>query len=144
MRTKPDTFRLLIFSAFLFFTASYMEDSLPAGQAFTALALVLMAASFLAGSTDGLKVTVTGFEVYFIVFIGYCALSTLWAADASRTMIVVRAMLVAFVMMFIVHTCFNGRTQTGDLMKAVISVPREGEMFFQYQADIMRDRKSVV
>ena len=119
--TKIKPYSMLMFSTYLFFILIYIEDTIPVGQLFTLFSMCLMLVSYfwMKRSTQ-LTLPRLNYLLYIFVFLCYCALTILWARISSRTISIVRALIVIFIMITVLYTCLYKKTKIEDLLKVVM------------------------
>ena len=111
----------LIVATYMFFLLTYIEDTIPYGQIFTFSALALMILSCYGSGKKGFYLQLkSGFLGYMVIFFVFCILSTLWAEDASRTLVIVRGMLMVLIEMTIVYSCHYERTSVDSFLKLIM------------------------
>ncbi len=103
--------RLLTLATYLFFVMIYIQDTIPHGQILTLASLIMMIVSCWDHEKKTFYVPVrSGFLIYMVIFLLFCASSMLWAEDTSLTFNAVRQLLTAIIEIAVLYCCYHSRS----------------------------------
>ena len=109
-----------LFSAFVFLTVSYVEDSIPGGQALMLLSLAAMLFFQLFLDRGRLRFQMDFFPAYLLLFAVYCLVSAAWAESPARARKMFNGEFFIFVMMTVVWYCLRRDTGMDALLRILM------------------------
>ena len=117
-KTRIDLFSV---STFLVFVLSFIEETIPYGQVLTLASLILMVISCVDRKKNTFFLPLrSGYLIYLYAFFLFCVMSMLWAEDPTRTIVIVRGMIIILIEMTVIYSCHFNCFSLDRLLKSIL------------------------